>query len=83
MIHIDSYLYLSQHNIFYFRAIVPSGIREDLHKREYRRSMQTRSLRDARSIARVLRVCFEANLSPIGAPPLRDITKLRQMSAVE
>jgi len=65
MIHIDSYLYLSRHNIYYFRAIVPNGIREELHKREYRRSMQTRKLRDARAIARALRVCFEANLSGI------------------
>jgi|GEM_PF-2978131 len=37
------YLYLSRHNIYYFRAIIPDGIREELHKLEYRRSMQTRN----------------------------------------
>ena len=38
MVHSDSYLFLSRHNIYYFRAIVPEGIKEDLHKLEYRRS---------------------------------------------
>jgi integrase len=59
VIHSDSYLYLSRHNIYYYRAIVPHGIRGDLHKREYRRSMQTRNLRVAQAMARALRVCFE------------------------
>lgn len=67
MVHADSYLYLSRHNIYYFRAIVPDGIWEDLHKREYRRSMQTRSLSVARSMARVLRVCFEVHLEGMRA----------------
>ncbi len=65
MVHSDSYLYLSRHNIYYFRVVVPDGIREDLHKLEYRRSMQTRVLRDARTMARALRFCFEAHLSGI------------------
>lgn len=65
MIHIDAYLYLSRHNIYYFRAIVPDGIREELYKREYRRSMQTRSPHVARSMARTLRVCFEDHLEGI------------------
>ncbi|HEY3307661.1 MAG TPA: DUF6538 domain-containing protein [Desulfuromonadaceae bacterium] len=62
MVYTDSYLYLSRHNIYYFRAIVPHGIREGLHRREYRRSMQTRSIHVARNMARVLRVSFESNL---------------------
>ena len=65
MVHSDSFLYLSRHNIYYFRAIVPEGIREELHKREYRRSMQTRSLQVARNMARVMRVCFETHLERI------------------
>lgn len=52
MVHSDSYLYLSRHNIYYFRAIVPNVTREELHKREYRRSMQTRSLHVAQRIDR-------------------------------
>jgi integrase len=67
MIHTDSYLYVSRHNVYYFRAIVPHGISADLHKREYRRSMQTRSLCVARSMARALRVCFEGNLDAVRA----------------
>lgn len=60
MVHVDSYLFLSRHNIYYFRAIVPKDVGTGLHKREYRRSMQTRNLLVARGMARVLRVCFEA-----------------------
>jgi len=67
MVHTDSYLYLSRHNIYYFRAIVPAGVREDLHKREYRRSMQTRSLRVARNMARVLRISFDGHLEGMRA----------------
>jgi integrase len=63
--HCDAYLYISRHNIYYFRAIVPDGVKEELHKREYRRSMQTRSLQVARNMARVLRVCFEGHLEGI------------------
>jgi len=65
MIHLDSYLYLSRHNIYYFRVVVPDGIREDLHKLEYRRSMQTRNPQTARTMARALRFCFEAHLAGI------------------
>lgn len=65
MIYSDSYLYLSRHNIYYFRAIIPDGVREGLHKLEYRRSLQTRSLQVARNMARVLRVCFETHLEGI------------------
>ncbi len=56
----DSYLYLSRHNIYYFRAIVPYGVKEELHKREYRRSMQTLKLHCCRTIGRTLQVYFEA-----------------------
>ena len=62
MVHVDSYLYLSRHNIYYFRAIVPKDVGTGLHKREYRRSMQTRNLQVARSMARVLRTCFETQI---------------------
>lgn len=65
MVRGDSYLYLSRHNIYYFRAIVPDGIREELHKREYRCSLKTRSPHVARSMGRVLRACFEANLEGV------------------
>jgi integrase len=65
MVHSDAYLFLSRHNVYYFRVIVPDGIRDDLHKREYRRSMQTRNLHDARKMARALRVCFETHLEGI------------------
>ena len=47
MVHVDSYLYLSRHNIYYFRAIVPKGIGASLHKLEYRRSMQTIFTKDS------------------------------------
>jgi len=67
MVHSDSYLYLSRHNIYYFRAIVPEGIKEDLHKLEYRRSMQTRSPHVAQTIGRALRVCFESNIEGVRA----------------
>ena len=67
MVHSDSYLYLSRHNIYYFRAIVPDGIKDDLHKLEYRRSTQTRSLSVARNMGRLLRVCFETNLDRLRA----------------
>ncbi len=67
MVHADSYLFLSRHGIYYFRVLVPEGIREDLYRREYRRSLQTRSLHVARSLARALRVCFESYLAGIAA----------------
>lgn len=65
MIHVDSYLFLSRHGIYYFRALVPFGIRDDLYRKEYRRSMQTRTLHVARSMARVLRFCFESQLEGV------------------
>ena len=65
MVHADSYLFLSRHGIYYFRALIPYGVRDDFYRREYRRSMQTRSLHVARSMARVLRVCFESQLEGI------------------
>ncbi|MDD2499609.1 MAG: site-specific integrase [Geobacter sp.] len=65
MIHVDSYLYLSRHNIYYFRVIIPKAVGESLHKREYRRSMQTRNLSVARNMARALRSCFESHVEGI------------------
>lgn len=67
MVHSTDYLYLSRHNIYYFRAIVPDGIRDELHKLEFRRSMQTRSLHVARRMGRVLRVCFDECLEEVRA----------------
>lgn len=78
MVHVDSYLYLSRHNIYYFRAIVPKDIGASLHKREYRRSMQTRNLQVARSMARVLRGCFETHIERIQADMV-EWEQLRQL----
>lgn len=90
MVHTDSYLYLSRHNIYYFRAIAPKHISSGLHKREYRRSMQTRSIQVARSMARVLRACFEETIKGISSnmtswEKLRKIldTKLKQLISCE
>lgn len=90
MVSTDSYLYLSRHHVYYFRAIVPDGIKPELHKREYRRSMQTRSIHLARKIARALRVCFEGHLEGLRASmvsweELRKILgeKLQQQLALE
>ena len=47
MVYADAYHFLSRHNIYYFRAIVPDGIRDGLHKWEYRKSLQTRNLQEA------------------------------------
>ncbi len=62
MVYKDSYLYLSRHNVYYFRVIIPDGIKEGLHKLEYKRSLRTRSLVVARYMSRALRVCFEEHI---------------------
>ena len=65
MIHSDSYLYCSRHGIYYFRVLVPKDMREEIQKFEYRCSLRTRDVRVARTMARALRVCFEAQLQGI------------------
>ncbi|MGW8159957.1 MAG: site-specific integrase [Desulfoprunum sp.] len=55
----DRYLYLSRHNIFYFRIIVAVCDKDCNVKQEYRRSLKTRDPRFAKYIGGAMRVCFE------------------------
>jgi len=43
MVPANSYLYLSRHNIYYFRAIIPTKLHGGGKNREYRKSLQTLS----------------------------------------
>jgi integrase len=67
MVYSNSYLYLSRHKIYYIRVIIPNGIKEGLHKLEYRRSLKTRCPHIARMMGRVLRACFEVHLEGVRA----------------
>jgi len=53
------YLYLSRHNIFYFRIIVTVDTNGCYVKHEYRRSLATRDPALARQLGRAMRVCLE------------------------
>ncbi len=55
----DRYLYLSRHNIFYFRVIVQIAEKGCNVKKEYRRSLQTRSPHLARKLVRAMRWSFD------------------------
>ena len=55
----DRYLYLSRHNVFYFRVIVHVVENGCNVKKEYRRSLQTRTPQLARSLGRAMRWSFE------------------------
>lgn len=47
MSSVPSYLLLSRHSVYYFRIVVPDVIRPLFHRREIRRSLQTRCRREA------------------------------------
>ena len=44
---VPTYLLLSRHSVYYFRIVVPDVIRPLFHRREIRRSLQTRCRREA------------------------------------
>jgi hypothetical protein len=44
MVSNKAYLYLSRHNIYYFRVIVALGVLGSITKYEYRKSLQTRDI---------------------------------------
>lgn len=60
-----SYLSLSRHNIFYFRAVVPSRYPDSISGIEYRRSLNTRDIQKARAMVRILRSSYEHGLAQI------------------
>ncbi len=55
----ERYLYLSRHNVFYFRVIVHVTEKGCNVKKEYRRSLQTRSPHLARRLGRAMRWLFD------------------------
>lgn len=55
----NSHLYLSRHNIYYCRVVVPIGIPGSVIKKEYRRSLRTRDPKTAQKRCAALRVCLE------------------------
>ncbi len=56
---VNSYLYLSRHNIYYCRVIIPIDVTGNVTKKEYRRSLQTRDPKTAHKRCSALRVCLD------------------------
>ena len=59
MVSKKAYLYLSRHNIYYFRVIVPLGVLGSITKHEYRKSLQTRDPTVACKISGAMRAFLE------------------------
>ncbi|MFP6799240.1 MAG: DUF6538 domain-containing protein [Pseudomonas sp.] len=58
-----TYLLLSRHSVYYFRIVVPDVIRLLFHRRDIRRSLQTRCRREALIRGRAGSAAFQRGVS--------------------
>jgi len=55
-----SYLYRNRHGVFYFRVVIPKGLRHYFtHKREIKRSLRTENMHVAIKLARIYMPDFD------------------------